>query len=133
MTGIEIVKALLAAAEAGDFDKAAGMLTDDMVFAGTRAEAHQQARVHWYTVCDAGRDSRLEVRRLGFQGGREPGQDGDAHQRYANPGIEAAAARHAARPCHGEALLSLPAEPATLTIKDGKVPASRPPLSLAQA
>jgi predicted ester cyclase len=34
MTGIEIVKAALAALEAGDFNKASGMLADDMVFAG---------------------------------------------------------------------------------------------------
>ena len=34
MSGIDIVKAALAAAEAGDYAKVSGMLTDDMKFAG---------------------------------------------------------------------------------------------------
>jgi predicted ester cyclase len=34
MSGIDIVKAALAAIEAGDFKKADGMIADDMVFAG---------------------------------------------------------------------------------------------------
>ena len=34
MSGIDTVKAALAAAEAGDFAKASGMFTDDMMFAG---------------------------------------------------------------------------------------------------
>jgi predicted ester cyclase len=34
MNGIDTVKAAIAAAEAGDFNKAGGMFTDDMMFAG---------------------------------------------------------------------------------------------------
>ena len=120
MTGIEIVKAILAAVEAGDFNKASGMLSDDMVFAGPVPEpvskrefvglqiAMQAGIPDWkFNAADLKENGNQVTAVLQITGTQTK------ELKLPMPGM-------APIPATGKHV-SLPKEPATFTIKDGKV------------
>jgi predicted ester cyclase len=120
MTGIEIVKAMLAAAEAGDFNKAGGMLTDDMLFAGPVPKP--VSKVEFIGIQSAMR-AGIPDWKFGASDFKENG-----NQVTAVLQITGTQTKELKLPMPGMAPIpatgkhvSLPKEPATFTIKDGKV------------
>ncbi len=120
MSGIDIVKAMLAATEAGDFQKAGGMITDDMVFAGPVPEpvgkrefigmqtAMQAGIPDWKFGASDFKENGNQVTAVMHVSGTQTGE-----LKLPLPGM-------APVPATGKHF-ALPAEPATFTIKDGKV------------
>jgi predicted ester cyclase len=120
MSGIDIVKAGLAAAEAGDFNKLSGMLADDMVFAGPVPEpvgkrefigvqsAMQAGIPDWkFNASDYKENGDKVTANLQITGTQTK------ELKLPMPGM-------APIPATGKHV-SLPKEPATFTVKNGKI------------
>jgi len=120
MSGIDIVKAGLAAAEAGDFNKLSGMLADDMVFAGPVPEpvgkrefigvqsAMQAGIPDWkFNASDYKENADKVTANLQITGTQTK------ELKLPMPGM-------APIPATGKHV-SLPKEPATFTVKNGKI------------
>ncbi len=120
MTGIEIVKAALTAAEAGDYEKVGGMLTDDMVFAGPVPEPVGKRE---FIGVNSAMHAGIPDWKFGASDFKENGDQVTAvlhisgtqtkELKLPMPGM-------APVPATGKHV-SLPAEPATFTIKGGKI------------
>ena len=120
MSAIDIVKAGMAATEAGDFDKLAGMLADDMVFAGPVPEplgkrefiavqsAMRAAMPDWKFNGTDFKENGDQVTVMLQITGTQTGE-----LKLPMPGM-------APVPATGKRV-SLPKEPTTFTIKNGKV------------
>jgi predicted ester cyclase len=120
VSGIDIVKAALAAAEAGDYAKVSGMLTDDMQFAGPVPNpvgkkefiGIQSAMVagipDWkFNVADFKEEGDKVMAVLQIAGTQTK------ELKLPLPGMQPV-------PATGKQV-SLPKEPVTFTIKDGKI------------
>jgi len=120
MTGIEIVKAALAALEAGDFGKVSGMVADDLVLAGPTAQplgkreflglqsAMQAGIPDWKFNAADFKESGDQVTVVFQITGTQTKE-----LKLPMPGM-------APIPATGKRI-SMPKEPATLTLKDGKL------------
>jgi predicted ester cyclase len=120
MGSIEIVKAAMAAADAGDWDKASGYFSDDMVFAGPVPEPMGKAGfVGMQTAMRAG----IPDWKFNASDFKEDGDKVTARMQ-----ITGTQTRELKLPMPGLApipatnkKISLPNEPATFTVKDGKI------------
>jgi len=120
VSGIDIVKAALAAAEAGDFARASGMFTDDMQFAGPMPKpVGKKEFIGIQSAMVAGiPDWKFNVSDLKEDGDKVTGvlQITGTQTREIKlplPGMQPV-------PATGKSV-SLPKEPATFTIRDGKI------------
>ena len=120
MSGIDIVKAALAAAEAGDFNKLSGMLADDMVFAGPVPEpVGKREFIGVQSAMEAGiPDWKFNA--------SDYKENGD--KVTVNLQITGTQTKELKLPMPGMAPIpatgkhvSLPKEPATFTVKNGKI------------
>jgi predicted ester cyclase len=120
MTAIDVVKGAMGAADAGDWDKAASFFSDDMVFAGPVPEpmgkdgfvgmqkAMRAGIPDWkFNASDLKEDGDKVTATLQITGTQT------AELKLPMPGM-------APIPATGKKI-SLPKEPATFTVKDGKI------------